>query len=74
MRRLASLIDGRLSIAWEIDTNPPLSVSTKVACVRQGLKFADRLIAEEVRAMAEERVLRASCPELFVDELECIRG
>lgn len=54
---LASKIDGRLSLAIDIETKPALSASEKVECVAFGLGQIKRAVEETTRTKAEELIL-----------------
>lgn len=68
LRLWADWLDGRQSTAHRIAriaAEVGLSPQQAAECIRAGLWLTERAICEAVRAEAEERAFRASCPELF---------
>lgn len=57
LRMLASTIDGRLSLAIDIETKPPLSTSEKCECVAFGLGQIKKAVEASTRTAAEELIL-----------------
>lgn len=57
LRMLAAIIDGRLSLAIDIETKPALSTTEKVECVAFGLGQIKRAVEVTTRTKAEELIL-----------------
>lgn len=57
LRALASRIDGRLSLAIDIQTKPPISDRSKLECVAFGLGQIKWAIEETTRSTAQDLVL-----------------
>lgn len=57
LRSLASRIDGRLSLAIQIESTPPLSLAQKVECITFATRQLRAAIADTVKTAAEERIL-----------------
>lgn len=67
LRKLASRIDKRISLAVEIQTSPGIDPQKVVACVKRALDDLERYVRNEVEAECEEAVLRKMYPRLFAD-------
>lgn len=65
LRRLATWIDGRISLAVHIETTPRVPPKALAACVNRGLRDMERYIVDEVQTEAREQLLRLSQPELY---------
>lgn len=65
LRSLAGRLDGRASLALNIQTAPRLPAETVAACINRGLADMQRYLASEVDAEACEQLLRFSKPELY---------
>jgi hypothetical protein len=57
LRSLACRVDGRLSLAIDIDTSPPISSQQKIECIKFGFGQMKIAIEDTVRAEATERIL-----------------
>jgi len=57
LRSLAYRIDGRLSLAIDIESTPPLSLEQKVECIQFANRQMKMAVADTVKTAAEERVL-----------------
>lgn len=64
-RRLASRIDGRITIAITMKSDPEVSMETKCQCINRGFKLSEKLFIEEVKLQSIERGYRNSYPEHF---------
>lgn len=67
LRRLSSYIDRRQSIALSIQIIPELTMAQIEACIHRSLRDLDRYISAELRAEAEDLLLRKERPDLFID-------
>lgn len=57
LRDLATRIDGRISLAIDIQATPPLTNAEKVECVLFGLGKVRFAVEQTARSKAEERCL-----------------
>ena len=58
LRRLADLVDRRISLALEIVTTPPIASKERAACVAFGVEQMRWAVEESARAACAEEVLR----------------
>lgn len=57
LRNLATKIDGRISLAIELESTPAISTLEKVECVKFGLGKIEWALRETVIVQAQENVL-----------------
>lgn len=67
-RWLADAIDGKLSVALDVDSTPMLSPEEKAAAIQRGLVHAKDLFVELVKLKAVDEEMRGRLPELYRDE------
>lgn len=67
LRRVATRIDGRHSIAVAIHSDPPLSPAQHQQCLQQAAVAIDRAVEIECRHELTEIAMRELCPQLFAD-------
>lgn len=68
IRSMASRIDGRVSVAITIESDPELPMLDKVMCVEHGLKHASRLFEKAVRLKCVDNKMPEVTPNLFEDQ------
>lgn len=57
LRDIATRLDGRSSIAIDIQTTPPLSYGDRLMCIKAGFKTIQFALEETTRTEAAERIL-----------------
>ena len=67
LRAWACILDGRISPALEIHTQPELPQSTINAVIRRSVDHMGRDLGIEARCAAEEQLVRRYHPDLFED-------
>lgn len=65
LRNLASMIDGRTSLAVEISSTPELSLEQKNECIRFGSEAIGKSVALLARSEALEEEMKKVAPLLF---------
>lgn len=65
LRRLATWVDRRISLAVHIETTPRVPPQVLAACVKRSLGDMERYIVDAVQTEACEQLLRFSQPELY---------
>ncbi len=65
LRSLATRIDGRHSLAFEIQSDPPLTAQQQHECVRHSFKALSAAVAAECAEEALEGALREAKPRLY---------
>lgn len=65
IRRLASKIDGRMSVAISIETTPTLTTKTKIMLLKKGFNITEDLLEEELKMEASELLMKQQMPDLY---------
>ena len=65
LRSLATRFDGRHSLAFEIQSDPPLTAQQQHECVRHSFKALSAAVAAECAEEALEDALREAKPRLY---------
>jgi hypothetical protein len=65
LRNVADLIDGRHTLAIEMDSTPQISISVQIECMSIGLDHMTRTFKEAVRNEASEALMRDAYPNVF---------
>jgi hypothetical protein len=65
LRRAADRVDGRRSLAVQLETTPAISAAALHGCFKRGAIAIEQAAEAELRLEAQERILRRAHPELF---------
>lgn len=65
LRRLASRLDGRWTLAVRIDSDPPLTPTQQHQCILAGVKAMHRAVHGEVQLEAQDELLSHLLPRLW---------
>lgn len=65
LREWADRVDGRRSLAVNMDSDPPVPISVHADVMRKGVEHMARLHKDAVAAECAERLLKQVAPHLF---------
>jgi hypothetical protein len=65
LRDTADMLDGRCTLAVDMDSDPPVPVSVQTEVLHKGLQHMTRLLKDEVEQECRERLLKKAVPHLF---------
>lgn len=65
LRKTAGLLDGRTTLAVDMDSDPPVPAGVKTDALRKGLEHAARLYKNAVADECAERLLKKAAPHMF---------
>lgn len=65
VRALAQKIDGRISLAIHIETEPQIGYERTLACLQFGYRAIQSAIDDETKSALVENVMENECPYLF---------
>lgn len=65
LRALAQRLDGRVSLAVRITTQPPISAEQRIECWRQATTAWERALHHTTHAESVEAELRRTAPQLW---------
>ena len=65
LREWAELIDGRRTLAVDMDSDPPVPIEVQTDVLRKGLEHMTRLYKNAVAYECAERLLKKAAPHVF---------
>ena len=65
LREVAELLDGRRTLALELDSRPTLTVEVQTQCITLGLDHMTRCFKNAVADEAREKLFREAMPHVF---------
>jgi hypothetical protein len=65
LREWAELIDGRRTLAVDMDSDPPVPIEVQTDVLRKGLEHMTRLYKDAVADECAERLLKKALPHVF---------
>jgi len=65
LREWAELLDGRRTLAVEMDSDPPVPIEVQTDVLRKGLDHMTRMFKDAVADECTERLLKKAAPHVF---------
>lgn len=65
LRELADLLNGRRTLAVDMDSDPPVAMEVQTDVLRKGLEHMTRLFKDAVAAQCAEQLLKKAVPHVF---------